>query len=134
MRLSDSGNAPLLITHGGPLHSAEYSPDATRIITAGADKTVQIWDASSGQRITALREHSDEVMAATYSQNGRLIATASKDKLALLWDARTYQLIASWAPRRAGLACRVQPGWREPGHRRHGRHRTDLGSALGASC
>lgn len=98
VRLSDSGNAPVLITHGGVLHSAEYSPDATRIITAGADKTAQIWDASTGQRITLLREHSDEVMAATYSQNGRLIATASKDKLALLWDARSYQLIAKLGP------------------------------------
>lgn len=98
IRLTDSGNAPVLLSHVAALHSAEYSPDGTRIVAAAADQLALIWDAATGQLITSLRGHSDEVMAASFSPNGHLIATAGKDKWVLLWDARSQQLIAKLGP------------------------------------
>ena len=39
------------------VHSAVFSPDGTRIVTASWDKTARIWDAATGKEITVLRGH-----------------------------------------------------------------------------
>lgn len=103
VRVTDSGNAPVLIAHPAALHSAQYSPDGARIITAAADKVASIWDAKTGQLLATLRGHRDEVMAATYSPNGRLIATAGKDRLVLLFDGRSHAPLGQLGPHAGGV-------------------------------
>jgi WD40 repeat protein len=39
------------------VHSAAFSPDGSRIVTASADKTARIWDTASGKEIAVLRGH-----------------------------------------------------------------------------
>jgi hypothetical protein len=75
--------------HGDFLHSAAYSPDGTRIVTASNDKTARIWDARSGAQLTVLLGHGDVIGSAAYSPDGTRIVTASFDKTARIWDART---------------------------------------------
>jgi WD40 repeat protein/TPR repeat protein len=67
--------------------SAAYSPDGTRIVTASADKSARIWDASA--RVVRLTGHGGYVFSAAYSPDGIRIVTASTDKTARVWDART---------------------------------------------
>ena len=45
--------------HDGSVHSAAFSPDGSRIVTASADKTARIWDAASAKEIAVLRGHDD---------------------------------------------------------------------------
>jgi WD40 repeat protein len=73
--------------------SAVFSPDGTRIVTASADKTARIWDATSGQQIALLR-HEGIVWSAAFSPDGKHIVTASWDQTARTWDAATGQQIA----------------------------------------
>ena len=75
--------------HDGPVTSAAYSPDRSRIVTASFDKTARIWDAVTGKEIAVLRGHDREVYRAAYSPDGSRIATASFDKTARIWDAAT---------------------------------------------
>jgi hypothetical protein len=44
---------PLIsVEHQNTVCSAVFSPDGTRVVTASADKTAQVWDAATGQPIT----------------------------------------------------------------------------------
>jgi WD40 repeat protein len=87
--------------HKGIVHGASFSPDGTRVVTAGEDGTARIWDASSGEQVAELRGHkarlpSDSyvgpaeaasVYSAQFSPGGKRVVTASDDGTARVWNA-----------------------------------------------
>jgi TIR domain/WD domain, G-beta repeat len=73
--------------HDGPVYSAAFSPDGTRIVTASGDNTARIWDAASRKEIAVLRGHNVRVKSAAFSPDGTRIVTASGDNTARIWDA-----------------------------------------------
>ena len=91
--------------HEKPVHSAAYSPDGKRIITASFDNTARVWDAANGQQIALLHGHKDSVHSAAYSPDGARIVTASDDNTARIWNVRfasmsTRQLLTEVCTRR----------------------------------
>jgi WD40 repeat protein len=72
-------------SHSGPVHRLTFSPAGGRLVTAGADKAVKIWDVESGQEILRLRGHTDEVLSAAFSPDGTLLATGSADHTLRFW-------------------------------------------------
>ena len=81
--------------HAGPLNSAAFSPDGTRVVTTSEDRTACIWDAVSGRKVASLRGHYGSVRSATFSPNGTRVVTASSDGTARVWDGATGCEIAS---------------------------------------
>jgi len=63
-----------------------YSPDGKLIATAGEDKLVHLWDASTGKEVAALQGHGEYVWSATFSPDGTRLATASLDQTARIWN------------------------------------------------
>ena len=87
-RLWNAANGDTLgeLTHGMDL-SASFSPDGTRIVTAGSGRA-DLWD--TGERLpVGQMHHDDRVNSANFSPDGSLVVTASADKTARLWDAVT---------------------------------------------
>ena len=73
--------------------SVAVSPDG-RIASAGADTTIRVWDAGTGQPTgEPLRGHEDAVMSVAFSPDGTRIASGSRDNTVRLWDAKTGQPI-----------------------------------------
>ncbi len=85
-----AGSAQTAILAG---HSASFSPDGTRVVTA-SDKTARIWNAAPGQPIAILKGHTDMVSAASFSPDSTRVVTASWDQTARIWNATTGQPIA----------------------------------------
>jgi hypothetical protein len=84
--------------HENYVHSAAFSPDGKRIVTASSDKTARLWDAETGKQIGApLVGHEAAVDSAAFSPDGKRIVTASWDKTARLWAvfATTQQLVSA---------------------------------------
>ena len=80
-----------LLEHDDRIHSANFSPDGTRIVTASEDKTARVWDAKTGKPICAPLKHAGGVESAAFSADGTRIVTASRDQTARVWDAKTGQ-------------------------------------------
>jgi WD40 repeat protein len=74
-----------LTGHQREVHSAAFSPDGRRIITASWDGTAQLWDAESGMTLRTLTGHEEEVYHAAFSPNGRRVVTASRDHTVRIW-------------------------------------------------
>ena len=76
-----------LARHGGPVNSAAFSSDGSRVVTASDDKIARVWDAKTGAVLATLSGHTDRVISAAFSPDGSRIVTASQDGTARLWDA-----------------------------------------------
>jgi WD40 repeat protein len=75
--------------HFGPVWAVAYSPDGTRLATAGDDGSTRIWDPETGTELTHLTGHTSAVQAVAYSPDGTRLATASNDGSTRIWDPET---------------------------------------------
>ena len=78
-----------------PVWSLDFSPDASRLLSAGWSTAVSIWpldEFSLPQKISGGELH---VWSAIFSGDGQTIVTTSSDQTVRCWDANSLQLKAS---------------------------------------
>lgn len=62
-------------------------PNIAHVSAGGStDRTIRVWDASSGAELMTLHGHSDSVRSAGFSSDGGRIVSGSKDKTIKVWD------------------------------------------------
>jgi eukaryotic-like serine/threonine-protein kinase len=76
--------------HTDSIWQISWEPAGTRLVSAGAEQTARVWDATSGQELGRLEGHEAVVRNAVFSPDGRIIATGSLDGTLRLWDAETF--------------------------------------------
>ncbi len=83
-----------------------WSPDGTRLATAGSDGTARLWDAATGEELTVFSDHEGEVTGVAWSPDGTRVATAGRDGTIRLWDAGA----AAPVPQAAATTTAAQAG------------------------
>jgi WD40 repeat protein/uncharacterized caspase-like protein len=65
------------------------SPDGSKVLTGSFNdnNTVRLWDAISGEEISAFKGHETTVTSFVFSSDGTKVLTGSNDHTARLWDA-----------------------------------------------
>ena len=85
----------MIQAHDKTACSVAFSPDGQRIASASFDKTIRVWDATTGQIVAGpFTGHTDPVWSVAFSPDGLRIASASFDKTIRVWDASTGQIVA----------------------------------------
>ncbi|MCU0498946.1 MAG: protein kinase [Anaerolineae bacterium] len=80
--------------HNGGVISVDISPDGTRAISGGYDRTVRVWDLQTGQAINApLEGHRADVIAIRFSSDGRYAASSATNGEVLIWDLVEHRLL-----------------------------------------
>ena len=93
LRKACANNSATLRGHTDCINAASLSSDGKRIVSASQDKTINIWNAETGQLLLTLVGHSSCVNSASFSPNGDKIVSASWDKTLIIWDADTGKLL-----------------------------------------
>lgn len=93
---AQTGDLLRTLPHENGVNPTGWSPDGTRIITAGIAGVVHIWDAASGELLFNFRGHTASIWDADWSPDGQRIASSDDTGMILIWDAATGQVVNSY--------------------------------------
>lgn len=94
-----------IVGHTDPVYFAQYSPNNRYIVTAGFDKTVRVWNASTLEPVTTFEGHSGIVLTAIFSPDSSLIASGSVDNTIKLWEVPVPDAVNQTRPHPKGMAA-----------------------------
>jgi WD40 repeat protein len=95
--------------HAQGVNGVSFSPDGKFLATGSADRTVKLWDASTGKEIKTLSGHTYWVNAVSFSPDGKLLATGSADRTVKLWNTTTWEEIKTLTGRSSVHAVSFSP-------------------------
>jgi WD40 repeat protein len=86
------------LLHGGIVYHAAYTSDGTRILTAGADGHVKVWDATTGEPTASLSNPHvgtavSYMLLAVSPHGGQVAAIDVTGQIVCVWDLRTGALV-----------------------------------------
>ncbi|XP_044535627.1 apoptotic protease-activating factor 1 isoform X1 [Gracilinanus agilis] len=91
--------------HTDAVYHACFSEDGQRIASCGADKTLQVLKAETGERLLEVEAHEDEVLCCAFSKDDRFIATCSADRKVKIWNSRTGELVHTYDEHTEQVNC-----------------------------
>ncbi|MBL9128706.1 MAG: WD40 repeat domain-containing protein [Verrucomicrobiales bacterium] len=85
-----------LVGHSGPIYAVAWEPTGRSIATAGADRSIKLWDAATGGLLRTLSQHNEAIRAMAFRPHSAVGADAeTPTTLATAGDDRTVRL---WQP------------------------------------
>ncbi|KAI2567483.1 apoptotic peptidase activating factor 1 [Homo sapiens] len=91
--------------HTDAVYHACFSEDGQRIASCGADKTLQVFKAETGEKLLEIKAHEDEVLCCAFSTDDRFIATCSVDKKVKIWNSMTGELVHTYDEHSEQVNC-----------------------------
>ncbi|KAM8780063.1 apoptotic protease-activating factor 1 isoform 1-T3 [Rhynchonycteris naso] len=91
--------------HTDAVYHACFSEDGHRIASCGADKTLQVFKAETGEKLLEIKAHEDEVLCCAFSIDDKFIATCSVDKKVKIWNSITGELVHSYDEHSEQVNC-----------------------------
>jgi WD40 repeat protein len=95
--------------HEAEIQVARFDAEGVRIVTASADGSTAVWEATTGRRLLTLTGHEGAVARAFFSPDGRLVLTASLDRTVRIWNAGNGARVALYRSEGLSLAPAFSP-------------------------
>ncbi len=75
------------------VYSVALSADGPKVIIGSGDKTVRVWELTSGECIKPMEGHTDAVYSVALSADGLKVISGSADKTVRVWDLTSGECI-----------------------------------------
>ncbi|MEN9675467.1 MAG: hypothetical protein RIS76_1363, partial [Verrucomicrobiota bacterium] len=96
--------------HADTVFDLEFSRDGTRLLTAGGDQLVRVWDVASRRELAVLEGHTAQVLAAAFNTNATQVVSGGADRQLKVWDIATKEKIISLGGPVASITSVAWPG------------------------
>ncbi|HWV40983.1 caspase family protein [Pseudorhodoplanes sp.] len=90
-------DAPPVITanaYHSRTHALVFSHDEKRVVTAGGDGTIKVWETATGRLIRTLEGHTQAVSSVAVTTDNRIVSI-SQDQTMNVWDSATGRILRS---------------------------------------
>ncbi len=82
----EGASLEVFVGHTGGVNCVAWSPDATRLASAGSDRGVRIWDPATAEPLRHLTGHTASVQSVAWSPDAARVASAGRDGGVWIWD------------------------------------------------
>jgi WD40 repeat protein len=82
-----------LIGHQQPVSAIAFSPDGQQLVSSSFDKTIKLWDTTSGKCVKTLLGHRNRIWTVAFHPNGNQIASGGDDNHTKIWDLERERCI-----------------------------------------
>jgi WD40 repeat protein/uncharacterized caspase-like protein len=101
-----SENAVAISTpHSGDVTGVVFAPDGRTLVSAGYDKTIKVWDTSSGRVLRTLQGHEETIKQIGITPDGQKIVSTSEDETIRIWEAKSGTLLHTLQSCAVGNVC-----------------------------
>ena len=83
--------------------------DGKRVVSGSHDKTVRVWDASTGKELHTLKGHREPIINMAFAADGTRIVSGSADGWLLVWDSSRGAHLSGLHTKTAIKAMAVRP-------------------------
>lgn len=90
---ADGTHLRTLEGHASAVVSLAATPDGRGLVSGGADSTIRLWDAATGELKRTIANHGDRVNALAWSPDGKYLASASRDRTVRVWQPEIGRLV-----------------------------------------
>ncbi|MBN1449986.1 MAG: protein kinase, partial [Anaerolineales bacterium] len=92
--------------HTAAIHAFDFNPEGTQLVSASEDRTLILWDTSSGDIIHRMEGHTEAVLSVKFVPDGSIIVSGSVDVTIRQWDPVTGEEITPFdAPIAGSVSC-----------------------------
>jgi WD40 repeat protein len=77
------------VGHKGQLFSLSFSPDGTRVASAGEEGVARVWNVATGAKFPECRGHTSKILSVAFRPDGARLVTASFDGTVRQWNPTT---------------------------------------------
>lgn len=90
--------------HADAVFDLEFSADGTRLVTAGGDHRVRVWNPATREEIAILEGHTAQVFAAAFNTNATQVVSGGADRQIKVWDIATREKLVSLGNPSSGVS------------------------------